>query len=159
MFIGSGPGSTAGGLRTTTVAILFLSIIARAKNQEQVSVFNRSVSKKQSFDAAMIFIASVILVFASSIIITAVESTAAVDSKAFLDYFFLTNSAYGTTGLSTLSSGAIHNLHVVSKLNIILLMFVGQLGIITTMKNMGVTTSKKEKARIKYIEESVNLGH
>ncbi len=153
MFIGSGPGSTAGGLRTTTTGVLIVTLWAMARNKPQVTAFGRAIPKEVWQKSLMILATSLFIVTSDIMLITIFESTnGATDGLTFMDHMFVVFSAYGTTGLSTAPLAEYTEL---SKLTLIVLMFVGQMGISTTL--MQVKTKQIRHQR-QYVEEYVNLG-
>ncbi|BDU67431.1 MAG: sodium transporter [Candidatus Tyloplasma litorale] len=155
MFIGSGPGSTAGGLRTTTFGVLFVSIWAMLRNNPKATVFNKAISEERIKKAIVILFASIFLTFSWIIVISIIEEASfsnAINSPKFMDNFFVIFSAFGTTGLSTFD---LSNYHWLSKLLIIILMFIGQMGMSTTLSQI---KPKSTFFKRQYVEEYVNLG-
>ncbi len=157
MFIGSGPGSTAGGIRTTTTAVIFLTIWAYMRGRNHTSAFNRTIPQEQVKESFLIYAYSTILVFTSILVIAGVESKMdhpIASQGLFMHTFYLVSSAFGTTGLSTVDVGRAHTF---TKVWIIFVMFIGQLGIGTTMKQMRTKRSRGNSESI-FIEEGINLG-
>ncbi len=152
MFIGSGPGSTAGGIRTTTFGVLLVTIWSYVRNKKQPNTFNRSISEEISKAAIKIFIISLILISMNIFIISIIETATNTSGVNIIDNIFVVFSAYGTTGLSTHS---LSNYHWLSKLLIISLMFIGQMGMSTTLSQI---KSKQIKHQRIYVEEYINLG-
>lgn len=152
MFIGSGPGSTAGGLRTTTFGVLLISVWALIRNKKQPTAFNRSIPKHVTDEAIAILFASIALVFIDIILICTIESTVKESELTFMDNLFVVFSAYGTTGLS---SAPLANYHFLSKLILITLMFIGQMGMATTLLQAKTKQINYQKT---YVEEEINLG-
>ena len=153
MFIGSGPGSTAGGLRTTTFAIIVIATWSSIRGHKRTHIFNRSIPSETIRSSLMIFISSIILTFVTIMFISLFEIIGGNDQFDILDIVFVTLSAYGTTGLSTV---AISTSTVASKLMIIVIMFIGQLGMSTTLSQL--KTRKVIISDKTFIEESVSLG-
>ncbi len=152
MFIGSGPGSTAGGLRTTTLGVLIVSLWAMVRNNPQANAFGRGIPKEVKDKAFIILVGSLVLVFSEIMIISITESAAGTSETTFLDNMFVVFSAYGTTGLSTAGLG---EYHWISKLSLIVLMFIGQMGISNTLAQV---KTKQIKHQRQYVEENINLG-
>ena len=137
MFIGSAPSSTAGGIRTTTLAIIILGFIRYVKNKSSVRVFNRRIDDEIVARAFAVFTVSIILVFSASFVMLTLFNSYGGSIQYgqksgfdFVNVFFEAASAFGTTGLST---GVTASLNVVSKLFLILLMFIGQFGVSSTL--------------------------
>lgn len=156
MFIGSGPGSTAGGLRTTTVAVLIIAAISDMKGRKNYQVMNRNIPKKIVKEAFTIFVASLVIIAIWSVAIGVTEAlkNTSTDYKGIwlIDDLFVVFSAYGTTGLSTVD---ISTYNWFSKLLLIILMFLGQMGMSTTLSQFRTRTIKHQR---EFIEEPINLG-
>ena len=151
MFIGSGPGSTAGGLRTTTFVIIVVTTWATIRGKK-IHMFNRTISDETIKKALTIFISSIVLIFVGVVIISISESIANPNKFSILDISFLTLSAYGTTGLSTFG---LSNISFMTKLILIIIMFVGQLGMSTSLSQVH---TKKKLVEKTYIVEEISLG-
>jgi trk system potassium uptake protein TrkH len=154
MFIGASPGSTGGGIKTTSFALLLLMIWNRLKGQEQVNVFNRTIPGEILMRTIAIIFASaflVVLVTSILLLLGGVGNLPPLESRHFfVEYLFETVSAFGTVGLSmgitpTLSSG--------QKLAIILTMFAGRVGPLTLAFSW-----YSPKKGLTYAEESVMVG-
>jgi trk system potassium uptake protein TrkH len=154
MFIGASPGSTGGGIKTTSFALLLLMIWNRLKGQEQVNVFNRTIPGEiLTRTIAIIFASAFLVVLVTSILLLlgGVGNLPPLESRHFfVEYLFETVSAFGTVGLSmgitpTLSSG--------QKLAIILTMFAGRVGPLTLAFSW-----YSPKKGLTYAEESVMVG-
>lgn len=153
MFIGSGPGSTAGGLRTTTVAVLIIAAWSDIRGRSTYQVMNRNIPRDIIKQAIAIFVASLVLVAIWILVIGVTEAfNPNNDSQNFVDDVFVVFSAYGTTGLSTTS---LSDYHWFSKVMLIILMFLGQLGMSTTLSQFKSKTIKHQR---EFIEETINLG-
>lgn len=152
MFIGSGPGSTAGGLRTTTFGVIIVSLWAIARNKPQIHAFGKAISYEVSKKAFIILSISLLLVAGDVMVISITEKAAGHTTNNFIDNMFVVFSAYGTTGLSVTDLGTYHWF---SKITLILLMFIGQMGISNTLNQLRTKQIKHQK---QFIEEYVNLG-
>lgn len=152
MFIGSGPGSTAGGLRTTTFAVIVVSLWSYSRNKPQAHAFNKGIPEDITRKAFIILSFSALLVFTDILIISTIEFASGHTRNSFVDNLFVVFSAYGTTGLSIADLGTYHWL---SKLTLISLMFIGQMGISNTIGQAG---GKQIKFQKQFIEERINLG-
>ncbi len=143
MLIGGSPGSTAGGMKTTTVAVLFANAIAVFRRREEGRFFGRRISVKASCDAAAILLLYVTLFFFGGFIISSVEGL------PLADCLFETASAVGTVGLSL---GLTPSLGLVSRGVLIFLMYVGRVGGLTliyaALAGAAKTGSKLPQERI-----------
>ncbi|NQZ28912.1 MAG: TrkH family potassium uptake protein [Mycoplasmatales bacterium] len=166
MFIGSAPSSTAGGIRTTTFAIVVMSFWAKIRGKSSVRAFNRRIPADTVWNAYVVTTVSIFMIIVVSLIATTSFNTYGgeipfganykneVDAQYdFTDLFFEVSSAFGTTGLST---GLTSKLNIASKITLILIMFIGQLGVSSTIFTFG---NKKQRSRhYKYIEEDITIG-
>ena len=119
MFIGGSPGSTAGGIKTTTFAVLILTTIASAKREQHVTVF------KRRFDSDTLIQASAIFTIYGVLLLTGVLIISAVEPFSLTEVMFEATSAIGTVGLTL---GITPHLCAISKCVLILLMFAGRVG-------------------------------
>ena len=122
MLIGGSPGSTAGGMKTTTFAVLLANTLAVFRRREHPSFFNRRVSNEVVSQASTIFIMYVVLFLTAGLVISRVENL------PVLTCLFETASAIGTVGLSL---GITPQLSCISHLILIALMFFGRVGGLT----------------------------
>lgn len=155
MFIGASPGSTGGGIKTTSFTLLLLVIWNRMKGRYHVNVFNRRIPREIigrtiaiifASGFSVVLITSVLLLFAAGDAIHPEQSR-----HFFVEYLFETVSAFGTVGLSM---GITPKLNDIQKLAIILMMFAGRVGPLALAFSW-FTAGKRE---IKYAEESVMVG-
>ena len=124
MLIGGSPGSTAGGMKTTTVAVLIANALAEFRRRKHARMFGRRIEDGIVKTAATLLSMYLCLVFASAFIIGAVEQA------PFSTCIFETASAIGTVGLSL---GVTPSLGMASHLILIALMFFGRVGGLTLM--------------------------
>ena len=153
MFIGASPGSTGGGIKTTSFALLLLMIRDRIKGHEQVNVFNRTVPQEILVRTIAIIFASafsVVLITSLLLVFSGTNLTPLASRHLFVEYLFETVSAFGTVGLSM---GITANMHDVQKLAIVLMMFAGRVGPLTLAFAWG--TPKKG---LIYAEEQIMVG-
>jgi len=153
MFIGASPGSTGGGIKTTSFALLLLMIRNRFKGQEQVNVFNRTVPAEILGRTIAIILASafsVVLITSLMLIFGGISLSPLASRHFFVEYLFETVSAYGTVGLSM---GITEKLNDLQKLAITLMMFAGRIGPLTLAFSWG-----KPQRGITYAEEQVMVG-
>ena len=154
MFIGASPGSTGGGIKTSSFALLILMIFNRLRGRDGVTIFNRTVPSEILVRTIAIVLASAIsvLVIASVLLIAAgaPETNAQAGRHLFIEYVFETISAFGTVGLSM---NVTPSLNVIQKLAIVLMMFIGRVGPLTMA--FAWATSKRS---LVYAEEAVMVG-
>ena len=155
MVIGASPGSTGGGIKTTSFAIIIMAIVARIRGSHDVEIFRKSVSLESVIKAVSIFILAVLLLFASTVILLLLETgfePSKIVRGAELDYLFETVSAFGTVGLSM---GITPLLHTPGKILLIILMIIGRVGLLTLFY---VMARRAGADRISYSEENVMIG-
>jgi trk system potassium uptake protein TrkH len=147
MFIGGSPGSTAGGIKTTTLSILLGIVKARIHDREEIELFKRRIPQDIAHRALAIVMLSICLVVISTMSLLLIEKN--VD---FLGILFEATSAFGTVGLST---GITPHLSFLGKITIILTMFIGRVGPLTLAFAIG-----RERPTIfyRYPEEKVVVG-
>jgi trk system potassium uptake protein TrkH len=155
MFIGASPGSTGGGVKTTSSAILGLLIWNRLKGNMDVNVFNRTIPKE-------IVGRSVSIIFASGFSVAIIWGVLLIAGEwylppletrhHFVEYLFDTVSAFGTVGLSM---GVTPKLNDIQKVALALLMFVGRVGPLTLAFSLSREAGKK---KFTYAEEGVMVG-
>lgn len=95
MFIGASPGSTGGGIKTTTFGVLLMTVWNLVKGKDDIEVFKRRLEDNVVFKALV----TVFLALALVIVVTMLLSIT--EAKAFMSILFETVSAFGTVGLST----------------------------------------------------------
>lgn len=122
MLIGGSPGSTAGGIKTATIAVLFLSAITVFSRRNEVQCFKRRISDETIRNAGAILFIYLVLFFASGFIISRHEGL------PLLTCLFETGSAIGTVGLSL---GITGKLSLLSRSILMILMFLGRVGGLT----------------------------
>lgn len=151
MFIGGSPGSTAGGLKTTTIAVLVFSAIATSKRYTETHIFKKKFEDDAYPQAGVILMLYLAAAVISVLAIGAIESGAgnALSTQAIV---FEVVSASGTVGLSY---GITAGLHVVSKLILILLMFIGRVGGFTFIL---IFSNDKKPVKISRIAERIVIG-
>lgn len=146
MFIGASPGSTGGGIKTTTVAVLALSIIGLFKGTRDLTIFNRRIPNSNSREATALIVLSALIIFIVLFVLLLVEPF------SFENLLFEAVSAFGTAGLST---GITPKLTSFGKLLIISLMYVGRIGPLTLIYAFAV---KKSAINLGYAEENIAIG-
>ena len=157
MFIGSAPSSTAGGIRTTTLAIIILAVWSKLRGNNDIKIFNRKIPKETVISSFLVLIISIIIVVIVSLIAMTSFDTmwgnVPSDEMNFTDIFFEVASAFGTTGLS---AGVTPMLNIGTQLFLILTMFIGQLGISSTI--LVWKSNKNYKSEIDFVSEDVQIG-
>ncbi|MBI0579676.1 Ktr system potassium transporter B [Neobacillus cucumis] len=146
MFIGASSGSTGGGIKVTTFAIILLAFWTVLTNQDNVNVFKRRIPWQLVNKSLSIAVTAMIFIFTIFFLLTFTEKA---DMNKIL---FETISAFGTVGLS---EGLTGNLTPLGRLLITLMMFIGRLGPLTMA--FALMLNKKE-AKIKYAEEKILIG-
>lgn len=122
MLIGGSPGSTAGGMKTTTLAVLFSTAISVFRRREHTHFFGRRVNDDTIRNAATILMMYVILFLTGGFLISRIESL------PLLTCLYETASAIGTVGLTL---GITPNLGIASQIILIVLMYIGRVGGLT----------------------------
>lgn len=146
MLIGGSPGSTAGGMKTTTVAVLFANMFATFKKKKSVKCFGRRMDDEVIKTASVILMLYLVLFLISGFVISAVEKL------PIGICLFETASAIGTVGLTL---GITPSLGVISKLVLIALMFFGRVGGLTLIF---AAVSKKTVDISQYPVEKITVG-
>ncbi|MDQ7040112.1 MAG: TrkH family potassium uptake protein [Rhodothermus sp.] len=154
MFVGGSPGSTAGGIKTTTLALLVLLAISRLRGQEIPSCWSRSVPHEVVQRAVGLFVVAIAVLMLGSFVLTATEIEHGVTAPgSFLKYLFEAYSAFGTVGLSM---GVTPSLSTVGRWIIILLMFIGRVGPLTFAA--ALTMRRHRTPQFRYAYEDVVVG-
>ncbi len=122
MLIGGSPGSTAGGMKTSTVAVLFASMISVFRKKEHAELMKRRIDPDVVKNASAIFLMYLTLFFTGGVLISTIEHL------PLTDCLFEAVSAIGTVGLTL---GITPQLGIASKLILILFMFFGRVGGLT----------------------------
>ena len=148
MFIGASPGSTGGGIKTTTFAVLIQSIMSTLRNKTKVGMFERTIPDTIVVRSIAIFVVSLITVSVMLLFMIKIEP-----QKDFLSITFETISAFATVGLSL---GITSTLSFFGKVFIVFLMFVGRVGPLTLVLAVGQREGKK--AGIEYPESKILIG-
>lgn len=150
MFIGSSPSSVGGGIRTTTFAILILFLLNFSNNNEKTSIkaFNREIHTTDVQRSFAVFTMAGILTFAGTITILVVEN----GKISFLQAFFEVMSAFGTCGLSL---GVTDDISGMSKIVLMVLMFIGRVGLISFIIMIG---GRREPDKYHYPKERIQIG-
>ena len=146
MFVGASPGSTGGGMKTTTLALLVISVISIFRGRRELTVFNRKIPMSNLREAvALISLITFILLLSTFLLLIT-------EHKAFDKVAFEAISAFSTCGLSM---GITPYLTHLGKFIIILLMYIGRIGPLTMIYALSM---RKVQPRLSYAEEKVMIG-
>lgn len=155
MFVGGSPGSTAGGIKTTTFGVLLLATVERFRGHRNVNAFRRTLTRETLGNTAAIALGGVLTVVAGVFALLLTElpvREVGDDPVVFVALYFETVSALGTVGLSTGITGL---LEPSSKLVLALLMFLGRLGPLTVASSLAAASTLRDW---RYPEEDVVVG-
>lgn len=147
MFIGGSPVGTAGGIKTVTIAVLFVAAFATIKNKEDAVLFQRRISKQAINKAVAVVCTSFLILFASTVLLAAITDAAA------LDIVYETVSATATVGLTR---DLTPKLNMMGKIIIIITMYLGRVGPISLM--VAFHTRKEDRHMIKNPTEEISVG-
>lgn len=146
MFIGASPGSTGGGVKTTTVGALAIAVWSMAKGKTNAEIFHRRIGQEQIYKSVAIMLLASILVAAVSLLLSVTENA------DFLAVLFETTSAFGTVGLTM---GLTPKLTVAGRILIIMTMFLGRVGPLTAAFAL---SQNRRRASLIYPEEKILVG-
>ncbi len=147
MMIGGSPGSTAGGIKTVTAAVLVLSAISALRGRTTVSAFGRTIVSRSIMNAVTMMIVGGTLSLTGACVISYVEGA------PFGMCLFEAVSAFATVGLSM---GLTPTLSAVSRLILILLMYLGRVGVLTL--GVAVLMRHREPPKMQYPAGDVMVG-
>jgi trk/ktr system potassium uptake protein len=131
MFVGASPGSTGGGVKTTTLGVLVAAAVSRSRGHRRVNLWNRTLPTDALASAVALMLSSLALVLLATLIMLHLEAELGGPfggAGSFLKVLFEAVSAFGTVGLST---GITAQLGVPSRLILVTLMFLGRVGPLT----------------------------
>jgi trk system potassium uptake protein TrkH len=155
MFVGASPGSTGGGLKTTTFGVLVALVVARWRGRGRASLFHRTIPHAVMDRALLLAMLAWALVSLGIGLLAMVETGDAPyldEQPRFIAMMFEAVSAFATVGLST---GITPTLAPGSKLVLVALMFVGRVGPLTLVLAM---RPREQRGRFRYAEENVMVG-
>ena len=147
MFIGGSPVGTAGGIKTVTLAVLIASAMASVTGKNDVTLFNRTVSKQAVSKASAVCTTSFAILFISTLLL------ATVTDAPFMDVLYETASATATVGLTR---GITPTLSVIGKTIIIINMYLGRVGPISLA--LALNGNKKTTNAVKNPTEDISVG-
>lgn len=165
MFVGGSPASTAGGIKTTTLAILILCVINFILGKNEINVFKKNISFDTLRRAIVIFAISIFIVITAifGLLISEISLQEEIYSSqiaefrtfSFMDIFFEVVSAFGTVGVSL---NVTANLSVLGKFIIACLMIIGRLGPITISIALFKNRKEKNENSVAYPKGNVIVG-
>ncbi|HJB69823.1 MAG TPA: potassium uptake protein, TrkH family [Candidatus Flavonifractor avistercoris] len=147
MLIGGSSGSTAGGIKTATVAVLLLALRANLRGREQVTFRGRAIPFGQVLNAMTLTLVVLFVFLIASMVISTVEGL------PYLNCAYEVASAMGTVGLTT---GITPELTRISQSILIVLMYLGRVGILSF--SIALMTGKRRPAKLHYPEINVMIG-
>ncbi|MCP1143847.1 TrkH family potassium uptake protein [Lysinibacillus endophyticus] len=147
MFIGSSPSSVGGGIRTTTFAIAILFLINFANGRTEIQIFGREIHLSDIFRSYVVIILAFFMVMISTMVLLITEPYATTTQ-----IIFEITSAFGTCGMSL---GITDSLSTEGKFVVMILMFIGRVGLISFLYTLG---GKAEKPPYRYPKERVIIG-
>ncbi|MBR6812783.1 MAG: Trk family potassium uptake protein [Oscillospiraceae bacterium] len=147
MFIGGSSGSIAGGIKTTTAAVLVLFALSQVRRQQTNAVFGREIAPEALKKAVTVFLFNLILVLTGSVIICAIQKDMSL-SQILFEVF----SAVGTVGMTM---GITRDLALVSKIVLVFLMYCGRVGSVSFALAM---LEKRARPAVSYPREEITIG-
>ncbi|WP_134705176.1 TrkH family potassium uptake protein [Ammoniphilus sp. YIM 78166] len=146
MFIGASPSSVGGGIRTTTFIIIILTIVTYMRGRSEIKIFHRELHPEDMKKAVIVFI------FATNIVIVSIFFLMIVESFSLIQIVFEVTSAFGTCGSSM---GITPHLSPYSKVLLMILMFIGRVGIIPFLL---LLKRDEKKTGFHYPKERIIVG-
>lgn len=146
MFIGASPSSVGGGIRTTTLALIILFLFHFARGKRNIKIFKREIHEDDITKALAVTILAVIICFSAVLILVITED------HSLLSIIFEVSSAFGTTGLSM---GITPDLSTIGKWVIMILMFIGRIGLVSFLL---LLRGKKQDVNYHYPKERIIIG-
>ena len=148
IFIGGSPGSTAGGIKNTTIAVLFLSVWSFIKGRPYIEAFGRRIRLATLHRSVVIFVIGMAAIILTTFIILITDS-----QNGLLVNAFEMASAFGTTGISL--GGVTAELSIIGKCIVMVMMFLGRVGPLT----LGLALASNQKVSpMKYPEGRILIG-
>jgi trk system potassium uptake protein TrkH len=147
MFIGASPGSTGGGIKTSSACVVFSYFRSRLQGKERIEVFYRNIAAKTFEKALIVVILSILVISVCFLLLLNFER-----EFKMSELIFESVSAFGTVGLST---GITSDLSFMSRLTLIATMFIGRIGPLTLLVAIGRMESR---AALRYPEENIMIG-
>jgi Trk-type K+ transport system membrane component len=150
MFIGASPGGTGGGVKTSTVGVLFMSVMSLIRNKPATEIYKRRIPAHDiKRTAALLLLGGMAFTISAGLLLISEQNTSSEYST--FDYIFESMSAFGTVGLS---KGPTADLTWMGKVIIILTMFVGRIG----PAALAAATGRRNVIRYEYPETRITIG-
>lgn len=146
MFIGASPGGTGGGIKTTTFALLVLSVQASLRRRDEIHLFNRQVGADKLQKVVVLTFIALATCLTGTVLLEFLEPSVTTEQA-----LFETVSAFGTVGLSMNLSPTLHD---PAKLLVTLIMYIGRIGPLT----ITLALAKKASVKVSYPEGRVLVG-
>ena len=147
MFIGGSPGSTAGGIKTTTIGVLLVTVICVIRGRDDAEVFKKRFPKELIYKAFTLFFIGGVLVIGATMLLSYTEQGA-----SFLSLLYETTSAFGTVGITL---GLTQQLTEIGKVLIMIMMYLGRVGPLTVV--LSLMRNKKNNG-VRYPEGKILIG-
>jgi potassium uptake TrkH family protein len=147
MYIGANPVSTGGGVKTNTIALLFISTFATIRGRKNIEIDKKQISYKALNKALIVLIFSISIIFISTILLSISDP-----DKKIIDLFFEEISAFATVGLTR---GITSELSDFGKLVIMTSMFLGRIGLLTLVYSLGIPS---DSSKYEYPKAKVIIG-
>jgi Trk-type K+ transport system membrane component len=147
MFVGASPSSVGGGIRTTTLAIVVLYLFSFIRSRENINIFGRRIHNEDVKKSIVVLNLSIALCFFSVLVLSVTEK------HSLVSLVVEVASAFGTTGLSM---GITPSLSIFGKIMIMILMFIGRVGMLYML--MLLVPKEKRDANYLYPTEKIIIG-
>ncbi len=152
MYIGAAPGSTGGGIKVTTFAVIFMTVVSVLRNKEDTTILGRKVDKSTVYKALTITMLSLTAIFLATLsIFYSLKQNTTVTG---LDTLFEVVSAFATVGLSV---GITSVTNLFSEIILIIMMFIGRVGPIAVVLFLMIKGEDKSKKQV-YPEGKILVG-
>ena len=157
MIIGGSPGSTAGGIKTTTVALLVALAVARLRGRLNADAFGRTIPESTIQRAIGLVVLAIALTGAAVLLLQLTELGGVPHSAAPEQFWALTFEAVSAFNIVGLSMGVTADLSTAGKLLLVVLMFVGRVGPFTLVASMAFAAARR-RLHLRYATEDVVVG-
>jgi trk system potassium uptake protein TrkH len=152
MFVGASPGSAGGGIKTTSLALFVAILHSRLQGNPHTNVFRRTVPDAVVAKTLALVMLAIALIGAAIFALLAVQTPGIGGQAEFMNFTFEAVSAFGTVGLSLGATGA---LLPAGKFIVILLMFIGRVGLLT----VAFTIARRTRPHaVHYSQENIMVG-
>lgn len=146
MFIGASPGSTGGGIKTTTVALMFAVVLAQVRGKKDIEMFERRIDSNDIYPSFTLFFMGIFLLIVMTLLISLTHP------HNFLEIVFDVTSALGTVGFST---GISTELNTLGKILMVICMLLGRVGPLALGFGLAY---KKKQPEIRYAQGKIMIG-